>query len=134
MNFKGKLIDEHEKQFLKIITDYEVESIYLHPEKRPKLKRKDCRICRYCGCSYTTMTFKKIAHIVPELMGNANLISDYECDSCNALFSKYENDLANFLGIARTLTAAKAKEVYQHSKTLVINLKHGKMIQPKESL
>lgn len=110
MNFQGNFIEEHKEQFQKIIDNYEVECLYLHPSKKDKLKNKKSRTCRYCNQSFPLVTFNKVAHSVPELMGNQNLVSDFECDSCNLFFSKYEDALAKFLGISRTLTKAKGKE------------------------
>jgi len=57
------------------------------------------RICRYCGNGYSATTFKKDAHVIPRFMGNAHLLCDDECDSCNELFATYETDLSYYLGI-----------------------------------
>lgn len=66
--------------------------------------------CRYCGKSSEDVEFKKIAHALPELVGNKFLFSRDECDSCNSFFDKnLENNLANFLGILRTTTKIKGK-------------------------
>ena len=51
-------------------------------------------ICRFCGGKPPTKTFKKRAHAVSELLGNKTIISLYECDECNARFSKFEDELA----------------------------------------
>lgn len=110
IHFDGHLIEEYSQQLQKIAEDYEIEGLFLHPTRKDKIKHKHLRICRYCHKTYPDTTFNKIAHIIPELMGNDNLISDDECDSCNHLFSKYEDSFANFLGIARTLSGAKGKE------------------------
>lgn len=76
----------------------------------PALKPKNERICRFCNQSFPATTFRKEAHLIPELLGNKNLYSDFECDNCNKFFDiNYENDLANFLGISRTLSGVKGK-------------------------
>lgn len=49
--------------------------------------------CRFCGRSGPEVTFKKIAHAVPEFVGNGVLVTLYECDDCNDRFSTFEDDL-----------------------------------------
>jgi HNH endonuclease len=49
--------------------------------------------CRFCGRSAPEVTFKKIAHAVPEFAGNGVLLTAYECDACNDRFSAFEDDL-----------------------------------------
>jgi hypothetical protein len=110
IHFDGKLTDKHEEEFKKFTGDYLVDGLHFHPNKKPKLKKRKDRVCRFCNKKEPEVSFKKEAHMVPELMGNRNLVSDYECDKCNDLFSIYEDALAKFLGIARTLSSSKGKE------------------------
>src|SRR5258708_3564260 len=56
-----------------------------------------------------TVTFKSDAHTIPQLTGNRNLVSDFECDSCNSHFSVYESHLSAFLGLSKTLTTLKGQ-------------------------
>lgn len=71
----------------------------------------DRKICRYCGKTDKDVSFRKIAHSFPELIGNKLLFSNDECDSCNEWFDKnLENELANFLGVSRTVSAIKGKK------------------------
>jgi hypothetical protein len=67
------------------------------------------RTCRFCGRSYPDAKFKNDAHLIPELLGNKLLFSDVECSDCNHLFKLYDSDLANYMGIFRTLTGIKGK-------------------------
>lgn len=110
IDLDGQFTDKHEAQFKKYSEDYELDGLHFHLTKRPKLKRKQDRTCRFCNKREPEVSFKKVAHLIPELMGNRNLISDYECDTCNDLFSIYEDSFAKFLGIARTLSSSKGKE------------------------
>jgi hypothetical protein len=84
----------------------------MQPNKLHKwvLKPRHERICRFCKKAAPEVTFKKKAHIIPELLGRSSLVSDYECDNCNHLFSNYETDLANFIGATRSLSSQKTKE------------------------
>lgn len=74
------------------------------------LKKKKERVCRFCGKNATETTFIKKSHFFPELLGNRYLMSDFECDACNFNLSKYENDLANYFGLTRTLHIVRGKE------------------------
>ncbi len=66
--------------------------------------------CRFCDKSTPDVTFKKIAHTFPESIGNKAFISaDNECDTCNELFSKYENDLNVFLNPFLVLNGVPGK-------------------------
>jgi hypothetical protein len=73
------------------------------------LKATAERICRYCGKAANETTFKKQAHIISQMLGRNNLLCDYECDSCNQIFSKYESSFVNWLGITRTLVGTKVR-------------------------
>jgi hypothetical protein len=67
------------------------------------LKGYTTRICLYCGKDGQETSFKTLAHLVPQLIGNSNLYSDFECDACNQRFSELEDDLAAFLGVSRSI-------------------------------
>ncbi|UYQ92199.1 hypothetical protein MKQ68_19105 [Chitinophaga horti] len=77
-----------------------------------ELRPVEERVCRFCGKRTPAATFKNEAHIIPHQLGNESLVSDFECDSCNKIFGKYEAQLANFLGINRTLNKVKGKKGY----------------------
>ena len=55
------------------------------------------KICRFCGKKEPEVTFNKIAHAIPEMLGNKQYISLSECDTCNKKFSKYEDNLEGYL-------------------------------------
>ena len=82
----------------------------LTEDKKLNLKKRNERICRFCGKAYPDVKFKKKAHLVPELIGNKNLLSDFECDNCNYDFGLLENEFANFLGLSRTLSMQSGKK------------------------
>lgn len=48
--------------------------------------------CRFCGKSYPEVTFRNIAHAIPELLDNDKLFSFYECDICNHKFGETIED------------------------------------------
>lgn len=78
------------------------------------------RVCRYCGKRKPEVKFKKVAHLFPESLGNKCFFSNNECDNCNELFSKYENDLcaflAPFLSTNEIFGKGKPKEVKEDGK------------------
>ncbi|MDH0894429.1 MULTISPECIES: HNH endonuclease [unclassified Pseudomonas] len=68
------------------------------------------RICRFCGKQSPEVTFKKVAHAIPELLGNKSIESAYECDVCNKEFGDgIENDLGNWSKPMRTLIRIRGK-------------------------
>lgn len=90
---------------------YSIQNLIVPPpDPISGLKKKEDRMCRFCSKKYPEVTFEKAAHIIPHMLGNEFLISDFECDSCNKVFSVYENQMANYLGISRTLWRVKGKK------------------------
>jgi len=69
------------------------------------------RKCRFCNKCIPEMSFSDLAHLLPQLIGNTNLYSDYECNNCNKRFSKCEGDFANFLGISRSMTGLQGEKM-----------------------
>ena len=68
------------------------------------------RRCRFCGGTEPKVTFGKVAHAIPEMLGNKSLESAYECDSCNEAFGQgIENDLGNWSKPLRTLSRIRGK-------------------------
>lgn len=108
-NFE-KLLPEHQEQMKVIDLVYETKYFIGMHNNKNNLTPKNKRSCRFCGKSYPEVTFKKIAHIVPELLGNKSLVSDYECDNCNWKFGQFENDLANYFGLFRTFAHIEGKK------------------------
>ena len=83
-------------------------------------------MCLFCKRKYPSTTFKNDAHIIPELLGNKYLVSDFECDECNLKFGKYDDHLAKFLGISRTLNGVKTKGKFASFKSADERLRAGK--------
>ena len=109
--FIGNPIDEFIEVYERFTSFYAIKHLIADDElhKRPLTPKKN-RVCRFCGAVYSTVErFKSKAHLLPELIGNKNLLSDFECDKCNSLFGRYENDLANFLGASRAFHISNAK-------------------------
>ena len=100
---------EYKEQLETINLLYDMSFLIEYINNKKSLIPKQSRICRFCGKSYPEVKFNKVAHRVPELLGNKNLLSDFECDNCNSHFGKYESDLANFLGPTRALSEIKGK-------------------------
>lgn len=104
------IIPSHEELLHKFLTYYEeTGNGYICPSSYPKLIPRDQRICWFCKEKMPQVTFKKTAHMIPQLLGNKYGIYGSECDTCNSIFSKYENDLANYLGLQRTLSFLKGQ-------------------------
>jgi len=98
-------------ELAQFLQKYSSEEVVLCPIEKPKdLKPKSERKCRFCARSVPQTTFNNEPHVIPHLLGNRYWVSDFECDSCNTAFGKYENDLAYFLGITRTFQGVKNKD------------------------
>lgn len=66
--------------------------------------------CRFCGKSEPEVTFGKVAHAIPESLGNKSIFSHYECDACNESFGGgIENDLGNWSKPMRTMMRIRGK-------------------------
>jgi hypothetical protein len=70
--------------------------------KEARRLKRDTTHCRFCKRSREETTFKENTHLLSKLLGNYNYYSHDECDTCNKLFGKRENDLSRFLGTTRT--------------------------------
>lgn len=101
-----KLNHDRAKNFFET---YDFETIIGDSETKSYLGQKDPRVCRFCKKSEPEVTFKSTSHVMPQFMGNKNLLSYFECDTCNSLFSKYEDSFANFFGISRTIAQIKGQ-------------------------
>lgn len=72
--------------------------------KNVMLGNKENRVCRFCGGKPPAAKFRRVAHAIPEQLGNKHLRSYYECDACNEFFGKgIETDLGNWSMPMRTM-------------------------------
>lgn len=77
--------------------------------------------CRYCLKSSPEVSFSKKAHAIPHFLGNNEIFSYDECNSCNRFFGNgYDDDLSKYLGGRRTLSQICGKKGIPSYKT-----KHG---------
>jgi hypothetical protein len=44
-------------------------------------------VCTFCGGAFPTVTFRNDSHAFPAALGNRDLLSNEECDGCNALYA-----------------------------------------------
>jgi hypothetical protein len=97
------------------ITFYETHydmpvSWLLRPGDKVMLGDKKNRVCRFCRRSPPEVTFRKVAHAIPEALGNKSIQSAYECDPCNVMFGAgIENDLGNWSKPVRTFARIRGK-------------------------
>ena len=87
-----------------------IECWLVRPGDKIMLGDRTNRICRFCSKSPPEATFRKVAHAIPELLGNKSIESAYECDACNEMFGQgIENDLGNWSKPMRTLARIRGK-------------------------
>ena len=101
---------------------YELEEVLVHPDKKLFLGNKTPRACRFCGKTTPEVNFRKKAHVIPQFFGNRNIMSYFECDSCNELFSKYESSLSGFVGPFRAIAQMKGQSGIPKYKNPQTNL------------
>lgn len=103
------------------------------PDKKPLARSSENQICRFCGKASQNVIFNSEAHVFPEALGNHTLVSDFECDNCNNVFSDYESHLVNFLGPRLQMFGIKGKNSSRTYPTADKNVKfHRTSINNKE--
>lgn len=94
---------------------YEIQMIVPEQKVIKGEKDKQKRKCIYCGGSVNDgkTRYQKIAHAIPEALGNTKFIQREECDACNDYFARNaEEDLCNFLVWKRLKYGLKGKNGY----------------------
>ena len=77
------------------------------------------KLCRFCTKAYPNVSFDSAPHIVPELFGRNNITSNFECDSCNQKFQKFESDTSTMIQHYLALLNIKTKNgipIFQSKK------------------
>jgi len=101
----GKTKDEadewYDKNVALFFNEYEIAE-YINIKQGEAEKSK--KVCRFCHRKFPEVTFKKIAHAIPESIGgNKNLVCNEECDECNELFGvRVESNLCNWFDFRRS--------------------------------
>lgn len=110
---------KYHDQIKNFLHEYQFEDIiYPSYPNHKYLKKAQDRVCRFCGRPYGKTTFKKDAHLIPELLGNKWLFSDFECDECNHYFGTiYEDNFSKMLGMYRTINKVSGKESFPTFKS-----------------
>lgn len=92
-------------------THYDVIGSWLvRPGDKVMLGDRSNRTCRFCRKSSPDVKFKKIAHAIPESLGNKSIVTAYECGTCNEKFGAgIENDLGNWSKPMRTMARIRGK-------------------------
>lgn len=92
--------------------NYDDKSRLLIPKQGIKsIGNSSTKECRFCHKSEPEVSFKKIAHVFPESIGNSVLYSNYECDSCNQFFGDtIENEYGNFFSLYHSIMRIKGKK------------------------
>jgi len=108
MNPKIQLDEINTKLFKNFFSYYQsYDGIVVDNRKKTILKHYEEKRCRFCGKSYPEVKFKNDAHVISQFLGNRTLVSNFECNTCNSLFSKYESSLAAFINPYRSILQIK---------------------------
>ncbi|OAB81429.1 HNH endonuclease, partial [Cochleicola gelatinilyticus] len=84
--------------------------------KKVILGKKKDKVCRFCSMNESQTSFKNLAHLIPEFMGNKTLFSNYECDNCNNYFGNLETSLSGLGGVFNSLATLKGKKGFPKFK------------------
>lgn len=107
------------KSFMgKLLQNYNVLSPRLDVRITLGNAKKDERECRFCGGTLASgSSFTKVAHAVPEALGNKTLILGDECDICNKYFGdNIEPHLIGTFDIYRAFLGVRGKNGLPHLK------------------
>lgn len=92
---------------------------HLNQEGKIYLGDKNHKKCRFCSKTEPDVTFKSVAHAIPEFTGNKKLFTYYECDACNSKFSKlFESHMANYMNLWHTFSQVRGKGGVPSFKTI----------------
>jgi hypothetical protein len=86
--------------------------------------------CRFCKKTEPEVTFDNDAHAIPEFVNNHNLLSYYECDSCNSKFARtLETHMGDYMNPYHTLSQVRGKKgvpsVRKGGEKSIIDFKEG---------
>lgn len=93
--------------------------------------------CKFCRKTTPEVTFETIPHVIPELFGRNNITSNFECDSCNKMFQKYESDMSTMIQHYLSLLGIKTKNgipTFQSKKSFETQSTVLKYIQNQRSI
>lgn len=108
------------------------------PDKLQDHQDESSRLCRFCRRGQPRVTFRSVAHAIPEFLGNKSVLSLNECDDCNTyLADRYEDHLSKWTLLGRAASQVKGKHGFptfkNPSKTLKIEVgKQGLVIHLQE--
>lgn len=120
------LDEENYEKAIDFYNVYELETSVVTGDynKKTFLGDLENRKCRFCGKSKGETTFRRKAHVAPQLIGNRYLLSAFECDTCNKFFGDlYEDSFANFIGAFRPFaffTPSKNKKYPKHKESVAV--------------
>jgi len=91
----------NEKAFLKIYEPCAYQGTLEANRSKSRKLKKTTVACRFCKKTQAETKFTQDTHLISNLLGRNTYYSHDECDTCNQFFTRYENDLANYLGTSR---------------------------------
>lgn len=76
------------------------------------------RICRFCGKSVPSVSFKKIAHAIQDALGNKLLFCYEECDTCNHDLAMVEDQFRILMDFRRSIFRIPRKDTTKAAKVV----------------
>jgi len=94
-----------------LLDDYHITTEITHKRTYIGVSDRKKRVCRFCHKTMNDgVTFKNVAHAIPEALGNKNLVLYEECDECNGKFGRtVEQDFITYFNFYRVFWATPGK-------------------------
>jgi len=109
---------------------YEIYAFDESTKSRIGERIKSQRVCRFCGKANGEVTFKNAAHSISQALGNKKIITNDECDSCNArLGTVIEQDLIHYLDLYRNFFKVKGKRGVPKLKGKNFEMEHKERLE-----
>lgn len=101
-----------EERMAKLENNYIPHKVYhLNTTEKIFLGEKENKKCRFCKKAEPEVEFNNIAHAIPEFVNNHNLLSYYECDSCNSRFARtLETHMGDYMNPYHTISQVRGKK------------------------
>ncbi|SEQ23346.1 HNH endonuclease [Myroides profundi] len=87
------------------------KTFHLNTKEKIFLGKENDKKCRFCKKKEPEVGFNNIAHAIPEFVNNHNLLSYYECDSCNSKFARtIETHMGDYMNPFHTISQVRGKK------------------------
>ena len=104
-----EMTDTNKNRFNDFFTIYSLQNVIdTNVTSRIYLGNAESKRCRFCNKTSHETSFITEAHVIPRGIGNRYLLSHFECDQCNKVFSQtYDDSFASYMSAIRPFANVK---------------------------